>query len=53
MYPKTRDGLIRALAVQRLIHNWLRPHGAHGEQFIRAQILDSLLLPSTSNKSSA
>ena len=26
LYAKTRDGLERALSVQRLIHNWVRPH---------------------------
>ena len=34
MYAKTQDGLDRALAVQRLIHNWIRPHWAQGRIII-------------------
>lgn len=39
MYAKTQNGLDRALALQRLIHNWVRPHWAHGEQRTPAQLV--------------
>lgn len=32
LYAKTQDGLQRALDVQRIIHNWVRPHWGLGKQ---------------------
>jgi hypothetical protein len=39
MYAKTQHGLDRALAVQRIVHNWVRPHWAHNERLTPAQVV--------------
>jgi hypothetical protein len=32
LYAKTQDGLQRALDVQRILHNWVKPHGGLGKR---------------------
>lgn len=31
LYAKNREGLQRTVTVQRLVHNWVRPHGGLGK----------------------
>lgn len=39
LYAKTQDGLQRALDVQRILHNWVRPHWGLGKQMTPAMAI--------------
>lgn len=46
-YAKTRTGLQRAITVQRLIHNWMRPHWALGSTTTPAMKMGFISRPIT------
>jgi hypothetical protein len=39
LYAKTRTGLQRVLDVQRIIHNWVRPHWGLGKRTTPAMVI--------------
>ena len=47
LYAKTRGGLQRMLEVQRLIHNWVRPHWGLGKETTPAMQMGFCLRPLT------
>ena len=50
LYAKTRSGLQRALDVQRLLHNWVRPHWGLGNKTTPAMRMGFCSRPLTTNE---
>jgi len=45
LYSKNPEGLQRAVTVQRLLHNWVRPHGGLGKNKTPAMTIGLYLRP--------
>ena len=50
LYAKKVEGLNRAITIQRLIHNWIRPHFSLGKNVTPAMAIGYIKQPITIEK---